>query len=219
MKPTNQQIANCTRALANEFNLADIPKIERILKSHFADEPEHKPWCNSLIEQDAEFDRECNCKQPSKSLDEIVEKYGTGFNPFNPANDNTIKERVRQAVIEYAAQLQAQLNEANKIIFEATKLSTSQTASAHQCQLVLSAMDYLKIEPTYQEMCEIEAAQRIQNSKEPWSKLVELIQSDARQSAARQAADALEIELIKQAAGKYYIDCGKKAILTHFNIT
>jgi hypothetical protein len=32
---TNQQIANCTGALANEFNLADIEKIERILKSHF----------------------------------------------------------------------------------------------------------------------------------------------------------------------------------------
>jgi hypothetical protein len=94
--------------------------------------------------------------QSNESLHEIVEK---NYQRIHSGKNNELgfKDALYQSCIEYAAQLQSQLNDANKIVFEVTKLSTSQTASAHQCQLVLSAMDYLKIEPTYQEACEIYA--------------------------------------------------------------
>ena len=119
---TSQQIANCTGALANEFNLADIPKIERILKSHFADEPERKPECKckSIAAVLGDGCEACNpTEQPSKSLDDIVDKYaqliGENYDfPNFKANADTI----RQACIEYAAQLQLERDSLNRQVEE-----------------------------------------------------------------------------------------------------
>lgn len=98
---TEQKIRECAKAICDKHNIPYRLEVEQELSRHFADEAKHKPWCNSLIEQDAEFDCGCNCKQPAdKTLDDVLLKwFGTNEHPATLAG-------ARQACLEYAATLQ-----------------------------------------------------------------------------------------------------------------
>jgi hypothetical protein len=110
---TNQKARECANKLPSQsdFQCSHDWHVacEKIIASHFADEPERlgdEQIIGDLCKQNGHRP-ECVCKacsrpqQPSKSLDEILEKYL----PLQKYYEQT-REQAKQACIEYAAQLQ-----------------------------------------------------------------------------------------------------------------
>jgi hypothetical protein len=113
MKPTNQKARECADELAKLGLIrgSDYADAKQIIDSHFADEPEQPAECKYCA-----VNGKVNChihnQQPDKSLDEIVVKCVSQFASIRSqtAGGKTYADVIRQACIEYAAQLQAKLD-------------------------------------------------------------------------------------------------------------